>query len=59
MTKNSTSTPAAKPKWAKASKKSTDHPKYSHDRGCHPGGELCWLFMPVHPEVHQEPLQGG
>lgn len=29
MTENSTSTPAAKPKRAKASKKSTDHPKYS------------------------------
>ncbi|TKC43435.1 hypothetical protein EI555_016830 [Monodon monoceros] len=29
MTENSTSTPATKPKWAKASKKSTNHPKYS------------------------------
>lgn len=29
MTENSTSTPTAKPKRAKASKKSTDHPKYS------------------------------
>uniref|UniRef100_A0ABK0LCC0 Histone H1.0 n=1 Tax=Rattus norvegicus TaxID=10116 RepID=A0ABK0LCC0_RAT len=29
MTENSTSTPAAKPKRAKAAKKSTDHPKYS------------------------------
>nr|BAC41054.1 unnamed protein product [Mus musculus] len=29
MTENSTSAPAAKPKRAKASKKSTDHPKYS------------------------------
>uniref|UniRef100_A0A8C5W5K2 Histone H1.0 n=1 Tax=Microcebus murinus TaxID=30608 RepID=A0A8C5W5K2_MICMU len=29
MTKNSMSTPVAKPKRAKASKKSTDHPKYS------------------------------
>ncbi|XP_028640423.1 histone H1.0-like [Grammomys surdaster] len=29
VTENSTSTPAAKPKRAKAAKKSTDHPKYS------------------------------